>query len=604
MAKRRGSFGGEPTPEDKKKVNREGLQKALHIFRFVKPYRGLFIIGLLFLGLSQLTMMSFPLFMREIVSVLDQKSRFTLGQVLVALVAVLIGQAIFSFARIYYFTRVSERAMADVRQSLYARIVTLPIWFFEKRRVGELMSRMTSDVSQLQDVLTITLAELLRGVATLVIGVGIIVSISWKLTVFMLATFPILIMAAMVFGRYIRTMSKQAQDELAHANIVVEETFQSINIVKAFTNERLEIKRYNTALNKVVNTALRASMFRGGFVSFIIFALFGGIIGVVWYGATLVQSGEMMLADLFGFVLYTAFIGGSVGGLGDMYAQVQKTVGSSERILEILDEQPEVDALQASEGNLSVRGTIEFRHISFNYPSRPDVEVLKDINLYVNAGEKIALVGYSGAGKSTLVQLLMRYYAPTTGAILVDNQPIQQFNITDYRSNIAVVPQEVMLFGGSIRENIAYGKPDATEAELVEAARKANAYHFIMSFPEGFDTVVGERGVKLSGGQRQRIAIARAILKDPAILILDEATSALDAESEKLVQGALDVLMEGRTTIIIAHRLATIRNVDQIYVLQHGEIIEQGTHEELSLRENGLYSGLVKLQFENAMNAQ
>ncbi|MBO9636731.1 ABC transporter ATP-binding protein [Siphonobacter aquaeclarae] len=602
MAKR--SFGEEPSPEDKKKVNREGLNKALRIFRFVKPYRGLFLIGLVFLALSQVTMMSFPLLIREIVAVLEKKSQFTLNHVLMALFAVLIGQALFSFGRIYYFTRVSERTMADVRRSLYSKIVTLPIRFFEQRRVGELMSRMTSDVTQLQDVLTITLAELLRGVATLVIGTVVIVTISWKLTLFMLATFPVLVVAAMIFGRYIRKMSKAAQDELAGANIVVEETLQSIQIVKAFTNENLEINRYTSALDRVVKTALKASMFRGTFVSFIIFALFGGIIGVVWYGASLVQSGEMIMADLFGFVLYTAFIGGSVGGLGDMYAQVQKTVGASERILEILDETSEVQPGVGEAIATPVEGEISFRNIRFSYPSRPDVQVLKDISLQVRKGEKIALVGYSGAGKSTIVQLLMRYHTPQGGHIFVDGKDIAGFNITDYRKHIAVVPQEVMLFGGTIRENIAYGRPGATTAEIEEAARKANAYQFILSFPEGFETVVGERGVKLSGGQRQRIAIARAILKDPAILILDEATSSLDAESEKLVQEALDGLMENRTTIIIAHRLATIRNVDQIYVLQQGEIVEQGTHEELSLLEAGLYSGLVKLQFENALNLE
>ncbi|PQA54060.1 ABC transporter ATP-binding protein [Siphonobacter curvatus] len=604
MAKRQSSFGEEPAAEDKKKVNRAGLNKTLHVFRFVKPYKGLFIIGLIFLALSQLTMMAFPLMIREIVAVLEKKSQFTLNQVLLALFAVLVGQAIFSFARIYFFTRVSERSMADVRKNLYSKVVTLPIRFFEQRRVGELMSRMTSDVSQLQDVLTITLAELLRGVATLVIGIFIIVTISWKLTLFMLATFPILIVAAMVFGKFIRKMSKQAQDQLAAANVVVEETLQSINIVKAFTNEPLEVKRYTTALDRGVAIALKASMYRGGFVSFLIFTLFGGIIGVVWYGATLVLNGEMIMADLFGFVLYTAFIGGSVGGLGDMYAQVQKTIGASERILEILEEKSEVETEQTGAlTKVDLEGTIEFRNVEFNYPSRPDIQVLKKINLQVHRGEKIALVGYSGAGKSTIVQLLMRYYTPQSGQILVDGQPIQQYSIPGYRSHMAVVPQEVMLFGGTIRENIEYGRPGATDQEIVDAARKANAYDFITSFPEGFNTLVGERGVKLSGGQRQRIAIARAILKDPAILILDEATSSLDAESEKLVQDALDRLMENRTTIIIAHRLATIRNVDQIYVLQQGEIIEQGTHEELSLMEEGLYSGLVKLQFENAVNS-
>jgi ABC-type multidrug transport system fused ATPase/permease subunit len=327
--------------------------------------------------------------------------------------------------------------------------------------------------------------------------------------------------------------------------------------------------------------------------------LFGGIIGVVWYGASLVQSGEMPFSELMTFIFYTMFIGGSIGGLGDMYAQIQKTLGASERLLEILDETSEVE-IESTKAVTAINGTISFQNVKFTYPTRPDVTVLKDISLDVAAGRKIALVGYSGAGKSTIVQLLMRYYQPVGGKVLVDGQDIQGLDITAYRQNIAVVPQEVMLFGGTIRENIAYGKPNATEDEIREAARKANALDFITSFPEGLETVVGERGVKLSGGQRQRIAIARAILKDPKILILDEATSSLDAESEKLVQEALDGLMQNRTTIIIAHRLATVRNVDCIYVIKDGTILESGTHDELALNEDGLYANLIKLQFDSA----
>ena len=320
--------------------------------------------------------------------------------------------------------------------------------------------------------------------------------------------------------------------------------------------------------------------------------------GIVWYGGSLVQSGEIPFADLLTFIFYTAFIGGSVAGMGDMYAQVQKTVGASERILEILEEPSEVDADRELPLFVPVRGHVQFNDVQFAYPSRPEVPVLKGISFDVAAGRKIALVGQSGAGKSTIVQLLMRYYAISGGQITVDDRDLASFNVTDLRKNIAVVPQEVMLFGGTILENIQYGKPGASEAEVREAARKANALQFVESFPEGFQTVVGERGVKLSGGQRQRIAIARAILKDPAILILDEATSPLDAESERLVQEALDELMQNRTTIIIAHRLATIRKVDRIYVMREGQIAESGTHDELALQEDGIYANLVKLQFE------
>ncbi len=597
MAKGRGT-GVELSPEDKKrKLNKESLSKALKIFRFILPYKNTFLVGILFLLLSLTTNLIFPKLIGEIVAVIEGKSTYELNQVVLFLIGILVLQSLFSFGRIYFFSIVSEKGMADIRRTLYGKIVSLPIPFFEQRRVGELMSRITSDVQALQDVLSFTLAELFRSLATVIVGIVIICFISWKLTIFMLATFPVAIVVAMIFGRYIRKLSKKAQDELANANVVVEETLQSVTIVKAFTNEFLEINRYGDALSRVITASLKAARFRGGFVSFIIFALFGGIVGVVWYGATLVQSGEMPFSELMTFIFYTMFIGGSIGGLGDMYAQIQKTLGASERLLEILDEKSEVDVHQQVQP-ITVNGNIAFDNVQFAYPTRPDMQVLKGVSLNVPAGQKIALVGYSGAGKSTIVQLLMRYHTPLGGKISVDGQDIQTFDITAYRQNIAVVPQEVILFGGTIRENIAYGKPNATHEEIKEAARKANALDFIESFPDQLETVVGERGIKLSGGQRQRIAIARAILKDPKILILDEATSSLDAESEKLVQDALDRLMQNRPTIIIAHRLATVRNVDCIYVIKEGTIFESGTHEELAMNENGLYAGLIKLQFE------
>ena len=602
MAKRRISDEGESeSPFAVKKISWEGLKKTFALFRYILPYKWLFIVGMIFLTLSTFTSLAFPKLIGSIVEVIEGKSQYTINQITFFLVFVLIFQAVFSFLRIFLFTRVSERAMADLRRDTYAKIITLPIGFLEQRRVGELTSRVTSDVSQLEGVLSFTIAEFFRQIATLVVGIAIISYTSWKLTLFMMGTFPILVIAAMFFGRYIRRLSKKAQDELAAANVIVEETLQSVNVVKAFTNEHLEVNRYQTALGKVVKLALHAATYRGGFVSFIIFAIFGGIVGVIWFGAGLVQSGDMNLSDLFTFILYTTFIGASIGGLGDLYAQINKTVGASERIFELLAETSEVSVEESANTSIApVRGDITYKNVHFSYPSRADLPVLKGISFHVNAGEKIALVGYSGAGKSTIIQLLMRYYNNQSGNILVDGKPISEYGISELRKNIAIVPQEVILFGGTIYENIAYGRPSATKEEVYEAANKAYATEFIDSFPERFETVVGERGIKLSGGQRQRIAIARAILKDPKILILDEATSSLDAESEKLVQIALNELMQNRTTIVIAHRLATIRKVDSIYVIRDGKIAESGSHQELSLLDNGLYASLIKLQFETA----
>ena len=600
MAKKQhGDIGGGVDPKDAVKVSKQGLSKAFKIFQFVIPYKWTFIVGMMFLLLSNLTTLSFPLLIGEMTKVIEGKSNYKINEVTIFFFAVLIVQSILSFFRIYTFAQVSEKAMRDVRQTLYAKIITLPIFHFEKRRVGELMSRITSDITQLQDVLSITLAEFFRQVFTLVGGVALITYISWKLTLFMLATFPVLVISAIVFGKFIRKISKKAQDELANTNIIVEETLTSIQAVKAFTNEKYEVDRYTSSLNKVLGEALKAATLRGGFVSFIIFALFGGIVGVVWYGASLVAQGELILADLLTFIFYTAFIGGSVGGLGDIYAQLQKTIGASDRILEILEDPSEIDLTRDSSASAVSFGQIKVQDLEFSYPSRPSVKIIKGINFTIEPGQKVAIVGTSGTGKSTLAQLFMRFYEPSAGSISLGDRPITDIDITEWRKMVALVPQEVLLFGGSIRENIAYGKPGATQDEIESAAELAYAKEFIESFPEKWDTLVGERGVKLSGGQRQRIAIARAILKNPKFLLLDEATSALDSESEKWVQSALEELMKNRTSLIIAHRLSTIRSADLILVMEEGKIIESGSHEQLMKKKSGIYQNMVKLQTEH-----
>ncbi|GGZ18956.1 multidrug ABC transporter ATP-binding protein [Echinicola pacifica] len=582
---------------EKRKLNKQNLDKLLGIFKFVLPYKGVFGLGLVFLLFSSLTLLAFPFVAGKLIDTAQGKEWIfnDIDSIAMVLIGILFVQSVFSFFRVWLFAQVSERSMRDVRTSLYRRLVHLPMSFFDKRRTGELISRITSDVTLLQDTFSVTLAELFRQVITLLAGTVFLFVTTPRLTLFMLATFPVLVIIAMVFGKFIRKLSKETQDELASANIIVEETLQSISTVKSFAGEEYESARYERGLNKVVKVALKAAGFRGAFISFIIFALFGGIVAVMWYGAMMVSTGAMSIGDLVSFVLYTTFIGGSIAGLGDIYGQVQKAIGSSERVLEILEEKPEESLADYQQAK--IKGQVGFEKVNFNYPTRPDAVVLKNISFNIQPGEKIALAGHSGAGKSTIIQLLMKFYPVLLGEITIDGKPINQWNLQQLRSNIGIVPQEVLLFGGSIRENIAYAKQDATEEEIVEAAKKANAWQFIAKFPEGLDTLVGERGVKLSGGQRQRIAIARAILKNPSILILDEATSSLDAESESLVQEALDILMKDRTTIVIAHRLATIRKVDKIYVMKDGEIVEEGSHEVLSAMEGGFYANLVKLQF-------
>ncbi|MCB0755099.1 MAG: ATP-binding cassette domain-containing protein [Flavobacteriales bacterium] len=583
----------------KAKVSVESLKRISRLFGYFKPHRFKYYLGLFFLFLTGLTALIFPKLIGDMVDTAEEAMLEDIDRIALFLLIVFVLQAVFSFFRIYLFVNVTEHVLADLRRDTYNKLIRLPMSFFNKSRVGDLNSRIATDINMLSDTFTTVVAEFLRQSMLIVGGIAFLAYTSGELTLVMLGIVPIVAVFAVVFGRMIRRISKETQDRIADSNTIVEETLAGIANVKSFANEVFESLRYKKSTEAIIEKALQGARARGFFASFIIFCLFGSIVGVIWYGARLVNQDEMTFGNLIQFVLYSVFVGASIGGIAEMYAQIQKAIGAAERILQIMDEEPEpYEVEKASEKMKAISGALKFDNVHFRYPTRPDISVLNGVSFEANQGETVALVGPSGSGKSTIASLVLRFYDPDSGMVTIDGIDSKEMGLEFLRNQMAIVPQDVILFGGTIRENIEYGKPGATLEEIEEAARKANAHIFIDSFPEKYDTIVGERGIQLSGGQRQRIAIARAVLKDPRILILDEATSSLDSESERLVQEALDKLMVGRTSLVIAHRLSTIRKADRILVLDKGEISENGKHEELLAKENGLYKGLLELQMQ------
>lgn len=593
--RRRGTDGAQ---KEKVKVSKTTINNAKKILRFMKPYQTKYYIGLVFLFFTGLTALAFPKLLGSLVDSANNEVMGGLGmsEVALLLLGLLILQSVFSFFRVYLFTDVTESTLMNIRQTVYAQLIKLPMSYFSEKSVGELNSRMAADISQLRETFRTTLAEFLRQFIIIVGGVAMLAFTSPRLTGLILIIVPVVALSAVFFGRYIRTISKKVQDDIADSNTIVMESLQGIANVKAFANEFFEINRYNRSTKEIRKEAIKGGLWSGSFVSFIILCLFGAIVGVIWYAMILVEHNDLTFGEMITFLLISVFIGASIGGIAELYTGILKAIGASERLMDILDQ--DVEKVDTNNAALKeqIKGELAFENVDFFYPSRAEVQVLKNISFSAAQGEQVAVVGPSGAGKSTITALLLRFYEPTSGQLLIDGKDAKNYGLTALRNQMAMVPQEVLLFGGTIRENIAYGKPGCSEDEIKAAADKANATEFIEQFPEGYDTMVGERGIQLSGGQRQRIAIARAILKDPAILILDEATSSLDSESERLVQDALDKLMEGRTTIVIAHRLSTIRNADKIIVLENGEVKETGTHQELQSDENGLYNYLSNLQ--------
>jgi len=603
-----GRRGRRSTDDDAKpaKLDRSTLRKAARIFRYLRPHRLAFGVGLLLLFGNSLLSLAFPALMGDLVdagrdgAVMQEGlfDRDNIDSVAVLLLVVFALQAVLGFARIYLFSHVTENALMQVRRDTYRHLLTLPMAFFATRRVGELNSRISADVALLQDTFTTTLAELVRQTIIIAVGLVLLTALSPGLTLTMLAVVPVVAIVGVVFGRFIRKLSREVQDRIADTNVVVDETLQAIQSVKAFANEAWEALRYDRSVTAARDLALKGARWRGAFVSFIILCLFGGMVLVIWRGVLLKEEGVLSTGELVTFIMYSVFIGASIGSIPELVTTILKGIGATERLMDIQDEAGEHIVVDGAKELLPLKGRIAFDRVSFHYASRPDVPVLRQVSFAAEPGERVALVGPSGAGKSTIASLVLRFYDPVQGVIRIDDRPAGDYPLSALRDRMAIVPQEVLLFGGSIRENIAYGRPGATDAAIEEAARKANADGFIRAFPEGYATLVGERGVQLSGGQRQRIAIARAILKDPAILILDEATSALDTESERQVQEALDALMKGRTSLVIAHRLSTVRNADRILVLDHGTIVQSGPHDELIADTEGLYHSLSRTQLE------
>lgn len=521
-------------------------------------------------------------------------ARTLIAEAALGLTAVFAVAGIFSAVRAYLFVVAGERVVARLRQQLFAAVIRQEIAFFDEQRIGELTNRLAADTTVIQNAVSANISMLLRNGMMVIAGIAILFVTSWRLTLVMLSIVPVVVLAAVYYGRMLRALSREVQEALARSTEVAEETLSGIRTVRAFAREELESGRYGKAVAASLELARRRAKASAIFQGAVGFAGFGAVAAVLWYGGTLVLDGQMQVGDLTAFILYTLTVAISFGAVSDLWGDFMRAAGASERVFELLDRTPRLPA--GPQRLARVEGALALRSVEFAYPARADVTVLRGIELTLKPGEVVAVVGHSGAGKSTIASLLSRFYDPQGGKLELDGVDLREFDTDWLREQVGVVAQEPILFATSIAENIRYGRLTATQEELEAAARAANAHDFIRAFPEGYETLVGERGVRLSGGQKQRVAIARAILKDPRILVLDEATSALDSESEALVQEALDRLMEGRTTLIIAHRLSTVMGADRVVVLDGGRVAEEGRHTDLIARD-GIYRRLVEKQF-------
>lgn len=592
--------------KDKKPISAESIRKAKGLFKYLKPYGFLFGMGWICLLLSSSAGLLFPYLMGQLLGhdggSMDMQQGIQLlsleniNSVALALLFLFILQSVFSFLRVVTFTQVTENALRDLRVDAFERLIHQPMSFFNENTVGELTSRISSDISQVQETLRTTIAEFFRQIVIIIGSIFFIFFFSWKLALIMLATVPVMAVIAVFFGRFIRKLSKEAQDITADSTGILESSLTGITNVKSFTNEWFMLGKFSSSVEKIKKLNIRSGWWRGAFVSFIIFCLFGAIVFIVWQGLLMTQgpNPELSRANFFSFVMFTVMMGMSVGSIPDLYASIQKAIGATENLMDIIQRDNEKDASHRR-AMPELKGAIRFNQVTFAYPQRADIQVLREVEFDIQPGETVALVGESGGGKSTIANLIFQFYEVEQGTIQLDEFNAAEIDLQSLRSQIGIVPQEVILFAGTIEENIAFGKPGASTEEIVLAAQKANAHEFISGFPDQYQTQVGDRGIQLSGGQKQRIAIARAVLKNPKILILDEATSALDSASEKLVQDALNELLKGRTSLVIAHRMSTIKNADKILLVKEGRIHATGRHEELMAQDES-YAQLAKYQ--------
>jgi subfamily B ATP-binding cassette protein MsbA len=595
------SVGPNRTAPERRVPTLQEIGQLRRLGAFIRPYRRYFAIAMIGVLVASGLGLVFPRITGTLVdtalaeSTLQDLSR--IDGIAILLLGVFAAQAVFSYLRIYFLAAMGEGIVADLRQAVYRHIMTLPVKFFDERKTGEITSRLTSDVSVVQTVTSASLASAISQAITLIGGVALMFYTNVTLSVVVLSFLPLTIIAAAAFGRRLRRISTRYQDKIADANAAAEEAISANRVVKWFTAEETEIRRYARKVQESYAVALRRAKLRALFSPFVQLVGYGTLAVVMWVGGRQVLRGDLTTGELVTFLLYTLTVAGAIGGFTGLYAQIQTALGASQRIFELLGEQSDIRDPEHPVTLTAPQGALTFEDVGFRYSDR-EIDVLEAVNLEVAPGEVVALVGPSGAGKSTIVQLIPRFFDPTAGRILIDGIDLRDLRVSDLRSYMAAVPQETQLFSGTIMENLLLGKPNAAPEEVRDAAVAANAHDFIESFPSGYDTIVGERGVKLSGGQRQRVAIARALLNDPRLLILDEATSSLDSESEATVQEALDRLMEGRTTLVIAHRLSTVRNADRLAVIDEGHIVQEGTHDEL-LDEGGLYADLYHLQFRD-----